>query len=96
MQVSFYLPGRFDVYKYSATALQAVNTRANFLSSDRLLDQQFDKYVFARTAFLQRRQSLIYDVNPPLDDYELPADDAPAPPPTMSGKRVARQSRPKQ
>jgi len=78
---SFYLPGRFDVYNYSATALNAVNERANFLTSDRLLSQQFDKYLFIRTAFLQQRQSLIYDGNPPLEDYEIPSDDpAPAAP----------------
>ena len=80
-QGSFYLPGRYDVYKYSSTGVHAVNTRANFLSSDRLLNEQFDKYLFVRTAFLQRRYSLIYDGNPPLDDYQIPADDPPAPEP---------------
>ena len=77
---SFWLPGHFDVYKYSAQFLEIVNKRANFLSSDRLLAEQFDRYLFVRTAFLQRRQSLIYDGNPPLDDYAIPGDDEPTPP----------------
>lgn len=79
-QFTFYLPGGQDPLNYGSTFLHAVNTRANFLSSDRLLAEQFDRYVFVRTAFLQRRQSLIYDGNPPLEDYELPADLPPAKP----------------
>lgn len=76
----FWLPGHYDVYKFSATGLFAVNTRANFLSTDSLIQQQFDPYLFVRTAYLQRRQSLVYDGNPPLEEYEVPADDAPPAP----------------
>lgn len=78
LKPSFYVPGRFDVYRYSAQFVDVLNIRANLLSSDRLLKEQFDRYLFVRTAFLQRRQSLIYDGNPPLEDYALP-DDSPAP-----------------
>ncbi|GAC1628773.1 MAG: hypothetical protein NVS9B10_19040 [Nevskia sp.] len=82
---TFYLPGGQDPLNYGSSFLHAVNTRANFLSSDRLLSEQFDQYLFVRTAFLQRRQSLIYDGNPPLEDFEIPSDDpapaAGAPPP---------------
>ncbi len=75
---SYFLPGRYDVYVYSARAVSLLNTRANLLSTDRLLNEQFDRYLFVRTAFLQRRQNLIYDGNPPLDDYAVPQDE-PAP-----------------
>lgn len=78
---SFYLPGRYDVYSISANVTNLVNTRANFLSADGILQQQFDRYLFVRTAYLQQRWSLIHDGNPPLEDFELPDDadeDAPA------------------
>lgn len=71
----FYLGGSEDVYVYSAQFVNAVNTRANFLSADSILEQQFDRYLFVRTAYLQQRWSLIHDGNPPLDDFELPDDD---------------------
>lgn len=78
---SFWLPGRFDVYSYSAQFLNVLNVRANLLSTDRLLNEQFDRYLFVRTAFLQRRQNLIYDGNPPLEDFQIPPDEpAPAAP----------------
>jgi len=72
----YYLPGRYDVESFSATGVDAINTRANLLSADGLLNSQFDKYLFLRTAFLQRRQALIYDGNPP-PEMDLPMEDAP-------------------
>jgi len=39
---------------------------------------QFVHYVFIRTGYLQRRQSLVYDGHPPLEDFVVP-DDEPAP-----------------
>jgi len=72
---SFYLPGRYDVYSISANAVNLVNTRANFLSADGILQQQFDRYLFVRTAYLQQRWSLIHDGNPPLEDFDLPDDE---------------------
>lgn len=48
------------------SALNVVNTRANLLSSTGLLDDiVLDKYVFVRDGYLQRRNSLVYDGNPP-------------------------------
>jgi phospholipid-binding lipoprotein MlaA len=41
-----------------------------------------DRYAFIRDAYLQRRQSLVYDGNPPHDPYEddsLDAEDEPVP-----------------
>lgn len=74
--VSFYLPGRDDVYVYSANGLNLINTYAGLLSTDKLLHEQFDPYLFVRTAYLQRRQSLVYDGNPPPEP--LPRDEEPA------------------
>ncbi len=72
---SFYLPGRYDVYSISANAVNLVNTRANFLAADGILQQQFDRYLFVRTAYLQQRWNLIHDGNPPLEGFELPPDE---------------------
>ncbi|WP_428381864.1 MlaA family lipoprotein [Nevskia ramosa] len=75
----WYLSGSEDVYTLSATGINLVNTRANYLSADSILEQQFDRYLFVRTAYLQQRWNLIHDGNPPLDDFELPDDESDAP-----------------
>lgn len=58
------------------TAVGVVDYRAQLLSADDLIKQQLDPYIFVRNAYLQRRQNLVYDGNPPR---ELPPpDEAPA------------------
>ncbi len=57
---------------------QGVNLRANLLDATNLLsDVALDKYAFIRDAYLQRRQNLIYEGNPPEPDEEAyaPYDD---------------------
>ncbi len=98
---SFALP--FDRYATASTlfsdtptrlsllTLELVDTRASLLGASRVLDDiALDKYSFVRGAYLQRRQSLVYDGDPPLDAYEdeelpdyddEPADAAPGPGP---------------
>ncbi len=50
-------------------ALYAINTRAELDQAARFRDEAaFDPYVFTRAAYLQHRQNLIYDGNPPLDE----------------------------
>ncbi len=58
-------------------ALQIVNLRANYLSASNLVDDvALDKYAFVRDAYLQRRQNLIYEGDPPEEDEpEEPAPD---------------------
>jgi len=59
-------------------ALRFVNTRANLLDSEKVLDAAaIDRYAFLRDAYLQRRRSLVYDGNPPPEKEE---DEAPAKP----------------
>ena len=71
------------------TLLTLVNARSQALTATNLLgDIALDKYAFLRDAYLQRRQSLIYNGDPPDDDdvqYDdggayAPPDDAPAAP----------------
>lgn len=61
-----------------------IDTRANLLSLDRLLDGALDRYQFIRDAYLQRRLNQVFDGNPPRaraddeDDANDPPADAPA------------------
>ena len=55
-----------------------VDTRADLLQSSRLLDTAaLDPYAFLREAYLQRRQNLVYDGNPPDEDKLDPFADEP-------------------
>lgn len=57
------------------TVLTLVNARSQALTATNLLgDIALDKYTFLRDAYLQRRQSLIYNGDPP-DDDEVQYDD---------------------
>jgi phospholipid-binding lipoprotein MlaA len=60
----------------SLAGLRLVNARAQLLAATSLLDDiVLDKYTFVRDAYLQRRQSLIYDGEPPEpeeDGFPLP------------------------
>jgi phospholipid-binding lipoprotein MlaA len=65
-----------------ASLLGLVNTRANLLGASRMLDDiALDRYQFVRDAYLSRRQSQVYDGNPPErsgeEDDGAPPDEAP-------------------
>ncbi len=52
----------------TAFALRTINLRTNLLDASRIVEEAaLDKYTFTRDAYLQRRQSLVYDGNPPRD-----------------------------
>ena len=52
---------------------------------DKILADSLDEYATIKSAYLQRRQNLIYDSNPPLeDDEDVPAT-TPAPSPAVAG-----------
>jgi len=58
--------------------LRAINTRANLLDSEKVLDAAaIDRYAFLRDAYLQRRRSLVFDGNPPPEPEEDLAPPAP-------------------
>jgi phospholipid-binding lipoprotein MlaA len=59
-----------------------IDTRANLLSLDRLLDGALDRYQFIRDAYLQRRLNQVFDGNPPRarDEDEDEESDPPAGP----------------
>ncbi|APW47474.1 MlaA family lipoprotein [Rhodoferax antarcticus] len=63
----------------SATVLNLVNRRSRLLDASKMLEEvALDPYTFTRDAFLQRRQSLVYDGSPPDQDDLLPTYDNPA------------------
>ena len=50
--------------------LEIVDTRAALAGAAKIRDESaFDPYVFTREAYRQRRTFLVYDGNPPLDDF---------------------------
>lgn len=56
---------------FPLNAVNAINTRANLLEASNIRDEAaLDPYAFTREAYLQQREFLIYDGNPPISDYE--------------------------
>jgi phospholipid-binding lipoprotein MlaA len=52
-------------------ALYIVNLRTQLLGTDKLVEAAVDPYIFVRGAYLQRRDFLIHDGNPPAtDDFD--------------------------
>ncbi|HEU0220407.1 MAG TPA: VacJ family lipoprotein [Gallionella sp.] len=50
---------------------KAINRRAQLLDQEKVLDEAaLDRYEFIRDAYLLRRQSLVYDGNPPREKYD--------------------------
>lgn len=56
---------------FPVTAVNAVNKRANLLEASNVRDEAaVDLYSFTREAYLQQREYLIYDGNPPITGYD--------------------------
>jgi len=50
-------------------AVNIVNTRANLLPAEKILDETgVERYTFLRDVYLKRREYLIYDGNPPVSE----------------------------
>jgi len=69
------------VTQNTLAAINFIDTRANLLPTSQLLETAaLDPYTFTREAYLQRRRHLVYDGNPPIEefeDYEDYEDDLP-------------------
>ncbi len=67
-----------------AYGVKVVDVRASYLAAEKFLDDTgLDRYDFLRNAYLERRQSLVYDGDPPKQKYDDEGDDLlddPAPP----------------
>lgn len=69
--------GHTDAATVGLASLQLVSVRAGLLgATDLMSDVALDKYAFTRDAYLQRRQNLIYEGDPPEDEDAQSALDA--------------------
>lgn len=58
-----------DETRWAFTGTRVIDSRANLLKAEKVLDEAaLDEYSYVRDAYMQRRQSLVYDGNPPEDD----------------------------
>ena len=60
--------------RYYASGIRLVDTRAQLLGTDDILDLQPDKYLFIREAYHQQRLNLIYEGNPPVKEDQESED----------------------
>jgi phospholipid-binding lipoprotein MlaA len=67
-----------DEVRWGSLVLSLIDDRARLLPLDDTLAETYDPYAFIRDAYLQRRQYLVYDGEPPeepleeFEDYEEP------------------------
>ncbi len=62
----------------AVTATRIVDNRASLFRAEKVLDEAaLDEYSYVRDAYLQHRQNLVYDGNPPEseDDFDVFSDD---------------------
>lgn len=70
----FYI--NFPAVTWSLTALKYVDLRADRLSASRIVEEAaLDRYEFFRDAYIQRREYLVHDGNPPLEDDDILDED---------------------
>ena len=60
-----------DPTSWSLTVLRYIDRPSDLLGMSDLLDiAALDPYVFTREAYLQRQRNLVYDGNPPMEDFD--------------------------
>jgi phospholipid-binding lipoprotein MlaA len=70
----FYI--NFPAVTWSLTGLRLIDTRADLLSASRIVEEAaLDRYEFFRNAYLQRREYLVHDGNPPVEDDDFLDED---------------------
>lgn len=61
---------------WATYTLKGVDARADLISTKKIVDDaSLDPYEFMRSGYFQRREYLVYDGNPPLDDEEFLDDE---------------------
>jgi len=72
IEEGYLAPHRDTDVAWSLTAVKAIDLRASLLKAEKILDEAaLDKYIFIREAYLQRRNNLVYDGNPPEEPEEF-------------------------
>ncbi len=66
-----------DDARLALAGTRVVDTRANLLKAEKVLDQAAtDEYSYVRDAYMSRRQYLVFDGNPPMnDDFDVFEED---------------------
>lgn len=59
---------KHDRTRRSIYLVRAVDLRAQLFTAEQLIEDSFDRYLSIRESYLQNRQFLIYDGDPPEDD----------------------------
>lgn len=59
---------KHDRTRQSIYLVRAVDVRAQLFTAESLIEDSFDRYLSIRESYLQNRQFLIYDGDPPEDD----------------------------
>jgi len=60
-----------DSDRLTLVSVDLIDTRAGLLSASKILEEAaLDPYLFVRDAYLQRRQNLVYDGNPPKIKFD--------------------------
>ena len=59
-----------STFRYTTLALFYIDTRARLLGAEKTIDTAADRYVFIREAFLQHRNYVNHDGDPPEEDFE--------------------------
>lgn len=57
-----------DTARWSIYAVRAIDLRSRLFTVDALIEDSVDRYLTIRESYLQRREYLIYDGEPPEDD----------------------------
>jgi phospholipid-binding lipoprotein MlaA len=60
---------------WGLSGTRLVDRRAHLLGTEAALKRYLDPYAFIRNSYLQRREFLIYDGNPPEQAFEEEPDD---------------------
>ena len=72
----FPIPEREERAAWTMTVIKAVDSRAQLLKAEKILDEAaLDPYIFVREAYLQRRNNLVHDGNPPEVEAEFSEDE---------------------
>lgn len=75
--VSFFGGVAANVATASATAVDVTDTRSDLMSSEKIVNEaSVDRYDFIKNAYIQRREYLVYDGNPPETDNDPLADES--------------------
>jgi len=76
LESGFPINRRDQTVSWSLRIVKGIDTRASLLKAENILNEaSLDRYIFIREAYLQRRQNLVYDGNPPEEAIEFSEDE---------------------